>query len=88
MLLVTCAFTRLHLELRIENFDVIPSLTATTTVSQNANHFVLNMRHFVKISDPEGDEEMIDDLSLDLLGHVVAELSDRSLDLVIERHFF
>jgi hypothetical protein len=87
MLLVTRAFTRLHLELRIKNFDVVPSLTATTTISENANHFVLNMKHFVKISDPEGDKEMINDLSLDLLGHVVAELSHCSLDLVIERHF-
>ena len=88
MLLVTRALARLHLELRIEGLDVVPSLTATTTVSEDANHFVLNMWHFVKISDLEGDEQVIHDLGLDLLGHVVAELPDSSLDLVVKGHLF
>lgn len=87
MRIVTWSMTLRHLELRIENLNIIPSLTAATPVTQNANHFVLNMRHFLKIPDAKGDKEVVDNLGPDLLGHVVSELSNGPLDFVLQRHF-
>lgn len=88
MLVVASSVSRLHLELWIEHLDIVPSLTTTAAIWKDANHFVLNMRHILKVSDTKGDLEVIDDLLLDLLWHVVAELLNGTLDFLFYRHFF
>ena len=80
--------SRLHLELWIEHLNIVPSLTTTTAIWKNANHFILNMRHILKVSDTKSDLKVIDYLLLDLVWHVVTELFNGTLDFFFYRHLF
>lgn len=88
MLLVAChSILRLNLELRIEHLDITPSLTAASAIRKHTKHLLLDVWHFLQILDAKGHEEVVQNFLLDLLRHVLHELLDGALYLLLNLHF-
>lgn len=85
MLWVTCV-SRLDLKLRIEHFDVIPSLSTSATVWKNTQHFLFDMRHILECLDTKGHKQMVNNFLSNLFWHIFYKLPDDSLDLILDLH--
>ena len=78
----------LNWELRIEKFDVIPSLTTSSSVWKNLQHLVFNIWHFFESLYAKCYKKMINNFLFDSFWHVVDQLSNASLNFIFDRHLF